>query len=202
MPTVTPSSRQLLPRDERRAQILRAAAQAFSFQGFAGTSVDEVAKQAGITKLIVYRHFDSKADLYRAVLGSVADRLAEEWIAVRLDPHAQIPGIRALLAVAREMPDGFRLMFLHAAREQEFSDYVDQFRQLQEALVDRDAVPASIPEGIGRTWVIRMVARYAISSVLEWLDLGDPDDDDLFLHMAAAGLHSMIDAFAGDLAAD
>ena len=77
-------------RSQRRAQILRAAAQAFSHDGFVATSVDEVAKQAGITKLIVYRHFDSKADLYRSILDEVTGRLVEEWVAAieRLDDPA------------------------------------------------------------------------------------------------------------------
>ena len=36
--------------------------------------MEEIAKNAGITRLIIYRHFDSKEDLYRSVL----DRAVEE----------------------------------------------------------------------------------------------------------------------------
>ena len=73
------TTRRLMQRDERQAQILRAAAAAFARTGFAATSMDDVAAEAGITRLIVYRHFDSKEDLYRAVLTKVTDRLGEEW---------------------------------------------------------------------------------------------------------------------------
>lgn len=198
MSTVTTAPRQLLRRDERRAQILRAAAQAFSRDGFAATSIDEVAKQAGITKLIVYRHFDSKSDLYRAVLSAATDRLAEEWVEVTADPHAVAPGIRAMLTVAREMPDGFRLLYLHAVREQEFAPYAEEFQALQEALVDRDVVPAAIPAGPRRSWAARIVVRYSVVSVIEWVELGDPDDDDGFHRRAAAGLRGMVAALAAD----
>src|SRR3954462_3631856 len=80
MPGVTETTtRRLMQRDERQAQILTAAAAAFARPGFAGTSMDDVAAEAGIPRLIVYRHFDSKEDLYRAVLTKVTERLGEEW---------------------------------------------------------------------------------------------------------------------------
>src|SRR4051812_50069115 len=74
-----PPPRRLLRRDERQAQLLSAAATAFAHAGFAGTSMEDVAATAGVTKLIVYRHFDSKDELYRAVLTQVATRLREEF---------------------------------------------------------------------------------------------------------------------------
>ena len=57
-----------LPREQRRQAILAGATQAFARAGFAATSMSDVASASGITQLIVYRHFESKADLYRAVL--------------------------------------------------------------------------------------------------------------------------------------
>jgi len=56
----TAPGRQLLSRADRQAQLLRAAATAFARAGFAATSMDDVAAEAGVTKLIVYRNFDSK----------------------------------------------------------------------------------------------------------------------------------------------
>jgi AcrR family transcriptional regulator len=60
--------RQLLDRAARREAIVRGAAAAFAEKGYAGTSMEDVAAAAGITKLIVYRHFSSKEELYDAVL--------------------------------------------------------------------------------------------------------------------------------------
>lgn len=190
MATATPS-RQLLRRDQRRAQILRAAAQAFSLDGFVATSVDEVAKQAGITKLIVYRHFDSKADLYRSILDEVTGRLVEEWVASTDDQHTRGAAIRTLLTVARELPDGFRLLFVHASREQEFAAYADGFREMQEAVAERVLEPLDVDPAY-RPWVTRMMVRYVVASVLEWIETGDAEHDEVFVHLATAGLQSMV----------
>ena len=73
------STTRLLPRAERAAAILQGAATAFAHSGYAATSMEDIAAASGITKLIVYRHFDSKEELYRSVLEGVAARLADEF---------------------------------------------------------------------------------------------------------------------------
>ena len=50
-----------LPRAARRAQLLEAAATAFLERGFDGTSMEDVAQEAGVSRLIVYRIFESKS---------------------------------------------------------------------------------------------------------------------------------------------
>ena len=112
-------ARQLLSRDARRAQLLRAAATAFAREGFAATSMEDVGAEAGVTKLIVYRHFTSKEALYRDVLTQVSERLHDEFLRGLALPDAERHGFmsRSILIVAREDPDGFRLLTTHAARE-------------------------------------------------------------------------------------
>jgi AcrR family transcriptional regulator len=61
-------SRQRLPVTERRALIVEAAGRLFGERGYDATRLDEVAAAAGVTKPVLYRHFDSKADLYLALL--------------------------------------------------------------------------------------------------------------------------------------
>ena len=78
-----------LPRSERREQIIRAAAGVFVGGGFEGTSVDDVARAAGVTRLIVYRIFESKEALYQAVLQSVIDTGLAPTV-VTFDPHPRI----------------------------------------------------------------------------------------------------------------
>jgi AcrR family transcriptional regulator len=191
MAPVITTQRQLLRRDQRRAQILRAAAQAFSRDGYVATSVEEVAKQAGITKLIVYRHFDSKAALYRAILDEVATRLGEVWGLDTDEGHPHGSAVRTLLTVARELPDGFRLLFVHAAREQEFREYAEGFRKIQEELADRVVAELVTDEPL-RTWTVRMTVRVVVASVLEWIDVGSPDDDEEFIERSTAGIRSLV----------
>jgi AcrR family transcriptional regulator len=68
--------RQRLPVAQRRALIVEAAGRLFGAKGFEATRLDEIASAAGVTKPIVYRHFDSKRGLYLALLDRHRDDLA------------------------------------------------------------------------------------------------------------------------------
>ena len=57
-----------LPAEKRRAQLIRAAEKLFRKRGYAGTSVDQIAKAARLTKGSIYFHFDSKKDLFFEVI--------------------------------------------------------------------------------------------------------------------------------------
>jgi AraC-like DNA-binding protein len=52
-------------RAERREQLLAAATRAFARGGFAATSLDDIAERAGISRVLLYRHFDPKTALPR-----------------------------------------------------------------------------------------------------------------------------------------
>ena len=61
-------------RGATRRSLLAAAAQVFAEQGFHGASLDQVARAAGFTKGAVYSNFDSKDDLFLALLEERADQ--------------------------------------------------------------------------------------------------------------------------------
>ena len=56
--------------EQKREQILLAAKELFCEQGFPNTSMDEVAKLAGVSKQTVYSHFGCKDDLFVASIES------------------------------------------------------------------------------------------------------------------------------------
>src|SRR5262245_48329072 len=112
-----------MPRAQRREQILDAATRAFARAGFSATGLDDIAAEAGVTHVILYRHFASKTDLYRAVLDRACARLADSVGAS--DSAYDDSSIPALVRAAAADPDGFRLLFCHAAREPEFRDVID-----------------------------------------------------------------------------
>jgi AcrR family transcriptional regulator len=64
-----------LPRALRREQILTAATEASARSGFAATGLEDIAAEAGITRVILYRHFDSKTDLLAAAESPAGFRL-------------------------------------------------------------------------------------------------------------------------------
>jgi AcrR family transcriptional regulator len=82
-----------VPRAVREAQLLELAEQLFGERGFLGTSLDELARRAGVTKPVVYEIFGSKDGLYRAVLMRNADELARivsEAVAAEATPENKL----------------------------------------------------------------------------------------------------------------
>ena len=66
-----------LSADARRAQILDVAIDVFGRSGYFGASMNDIAEAAGVTKPVLYQHFDSKSDLYSALLEEVGNRMLE-----------------------------------------------------------------------------------------------------------------------------
>src|SRR3989442_8903266 len=72
-----PSTRRRMRGPERRAQLLAVARRVFGRNGFHSASMDTVAKEAGVTKPILYDHFPSKKHLYVALLDGDLENLEE-----------------------------------------------------------------------------------------------------------------------------
>ena len=64
---------------ERKAAVLDCACGIFSGGSYRGTTTAEIARRAGVTEPILYRHFPSKRDLYLAVLEESWSRLRLLW---------------------------------------------------------------------------------------------------------------------------
>lgn len=163
-----------LPRAERREKILAAATEAFARSGFAATGLDDIASEAGVTRVILYRHFDSKTDLYQAVL----DRMG-----ARLNAHVEDPAdgfsaasIDGLLAVASESPAGFRLLFQHAVREPEFKEQIEKFRAYLTAAACQPVSALIVDKALAR-WAAQLAPAVAIEAITAWLDAGQPEPD-------------------------
>jgi AcrR family transcriptional regulator len=69
-------TRQRLPAGERRQAVLDTACRVFAVSSYRGATTAEIAREAGISEPILYRHFGSKRDLYLACLD-------EAWAALR-----------------------------------------------------------------------------------------------------------------------
>jgi AcrR family transcriptional regulator len=67
-----------VPRLERESQILQVASEIFGTDGYAATSIQTVAEQAGISKPLVYNYFGSKEGLFLACLDRAGTIVADE----------------------------------------------------------------------------------------------------------------------------
>ena len=77
-----PPVRKYVPTEERRRQILDAAAELFAHRGFAGTTTREIAAIVGTTETVLFRHFPTKDSLYAAILEHrVPEASVQRWLA-------------------------------------------------------------------------------------------------------------------------
>jgi AcrR family transcriptional regulator len=157
-------------RAERRAQVLDAATRAFARAGFAATGLDDIAVEAGVTRVILYRHFESKADLYRAVLERGGERLAAQVGTGNFSDES----ISALLRAAAADPDAFRLLFRYAAREPEFRDVADAVA-IAATQAARRQLGTKLPKGPWLDWAASLIPVVAIEAVIAWLNAGQPE---------------------------
>lgn len=68
-----------LPKAQRREQILVTARTLFAARGYSGATTSELAKAAGVTEPILYRHFTSKKELFIAVIDHAGQQTIEQW---------------------------------------------------------------------------------------------------------------------------
>lgn len=62
----------------KRQAILRGAKDIFLKNGFGGASMDAVAAQTGVSKMTLYRYFDSKEDLFAGVITQLCEKIVDE----------------------------------------------------------------------------------------------------------------------------
>lgn len=99
---------------QRREQLIVVAKALFAEKGFEGTSVEEIAARADVSKPVVYEHFGGKEGLYAVIV----DREVEALLSVLLGALASRAHPRqlveraalALLGYIEESPDGFRIL--------------------------------------------------------------------------------------------
>lgn len=113
-----------LPAPARREQILDVSVQVFAQRGFHATSMNDVADAAGVTKPVLYQHFDSKQDLYLALLDEAGTRLrnaVRKAVADATSGKQQTElGFKAYFRWVAEDHDAFLLLFgSRASRDEE-----------------------------------------------------------------------------------
>lgn len=123
-----------------RAAILTAAELLFLKKGVSHTSLEQIARQAGVTRGAVYWHFQNKAHLFNEMLNQV--RLPAEQIAEHIsqcDPNNPIIGLRHLCAealLAMGTDERKRRIFTILLRRCEFTDDLREAEERHEAFIN------------------------------------------------------------------
>src|SRR4029453_2764909 len=96
---------------QRREQLLEVGRKLFAEKGFEGTSVEEIAAKAGVSKPVVYEHFGGKEGLYAVVVDREIRRLLDMVTGSLTAGHPRElceQAAFALLDYIEEYTDGFR----------------------------------------------------------------------------------------------
>jgi AcrR family transcriptional regulator len=98
---------------ERRQQLLDVGRRLFAERGFEGTSIEEIAAQAGVSKPVVYEHFGGKEGLYAVVVDREVERLLTMVTTLLEGNHSKSKfeaAAAGLLRYIDENADGFRIL--------------------------------------------------------------------------------------------
>ncbi len=138
-----------LPAARRRRQLLNVALATFSAGGFHGTSMEDVAAAAGVTKPVLYQHFGSKRALYLELLDGVGGQLMDviAKAAAEADgPQSQVEaGFGAYFRFVEHHEPAFRLLFGGGSKRDE--GFAERVRLVEGAIAELIAtfITAELP---------------------------------------------------------
>ncbi|UVY83387.1 TetR/AcrR family transcriptional regulator [Brachybacterium sp. NBEC-018] len=150
-----------MPRRERRAQLLGIATEVFRARGYQGTSMDDIAAAAGVTKPVLYQHFTSKETLYTEVIDVLGASLLEVARSLRDVPGPPQARVEEGLRRFTEMVEVENTLRLFTGRGDVSEEIEQQVAGLLDALAlevagvliaYRDVTPAHA-RVIGRTMI-------------------------------------------------
>jgi AcrR family transcriptional regulator len=154
-----------LPAEQRRRQLLDVARDVFADRGFHATAMDDIAAVAGVTKPVLYQHFDNKRALFLELLDDVgAQLLAELSVATapELNGRERVEfGFQAYFRFVTANPAAFRLLFGASVRND------PDFAQRADAALHNAALAISTLIDLPVNEEHRLVLAHAIVGMAE-----------------------------------
>ncbi|MEQ4716665.1 TetR/AcrR family transcriptional regulator [Nonomuraea sp. B19D2] len=183
-----PRSRRRMSGSERREQLIRISRTLFAEKGFDGTSIEEIAATAQVSKPVVYEHFGGKEGVYAVVvdremqklLGMITEALAASHSLVKLERAAL-----ALLQYIEESSEGFRILVRdsHAASGTgTFASLISEIAsQVEDVLADEFAARGYDPK-LAPMYAQMLVGMVALTGQW-WLDVRKPGREEVAAHL-------------------
>lgn len=127
-----------LPAPRRKRQLLDVALERFAENGFHGTSMDDIAEAAGVTKPVLYQHFGSKRALFLELLDDVGGQLMQAIATATAragSPRRQVEaGFAAYATFVVQRESAFRLLF--GGGERRDDEFAEITRQVEDTIAD------------------------------------------------------------------
>ena len=160
--------------DERRRQLLELGAKLFARHSIGELSMARIAREAGISKALLYHYFPSKHDFFVATLEQAAEEVRR-----RTEPDPSLPPLEALrgsldafLAWVEENATAYRKLIESAGAVPEVGAMIDQVRQATalRILEGLGVDPAAVPKGrvAASAWL-----WFMDGAIVDWFDHRD-----------------------------
>ena len=170
---MTSPTRRRLTAEERRAGILDAALAVFSARGYHPSAIDDIAREAGISKALIYEHFESKQGLYADLLernaAELFERLGAAIGSVEVDSGdiRLATGLEAFFGFVEDRRDAWRILFRDTADPETapvLDRILEQVTGLVAALIAEDPGARAMTEDDADR-AIRLLAQMLVGSV-------------------------------------
>jgi AcrR family transcriptional regulator len=173
---------------ERRAQLLDVGRRLFAERGYEAASIEEIANRAGVSKPVVYEHFQGKEGLYAVVVDRETQRLLTRITEslVGDNPHVLLEqAANALRSYIEEEPDGFRILVRDSPVAQSsgtFASLIGDVATQVEYLLAAEFKARGYDTELAPLYSQALVGMVALVGQW-WLDARQPSRDQVAAHL-------------------
>jgi AcrR family transcriptional regulator len=174
---------------ERREQLLDVGRSLFAERGFDGTSVEEIAARAGVSKPVVYEHFGGKEGLYAVVVDREVQRLLDTFTNALTGDSPRVlleQATLGLLTYVEDQADGFRILVRESPVGLEkgggFATIISDIASQVEYILARQFKARGYETKLAPLYSQALVGMVALTGQW-WLDNRKPKRDEVAAHL-------------------
>ncbi len=173
---------------ERREQLLDVGRVLFAERGYDGTSVEEIAHKAGVSKPVVYEHFGGKEGLYAVVVDREMHRLLDMVTGALTGGHPRElleQAAFALLDYIEQHTDGFRILVRDSPVAQStgtFASLIGDIATQVEDILGHEFEQRGFDPGLAPLYAQALVGMVALTGQW-WLEVQHPGKAEVAAHL-------------------
>ncbi|GAA0978993.1 TetR/AcrR family transcriptional regulator [Streptomyces rhizosphaericus] len=181
---------------ERREQLLDIGRALFAERGFEGTSVEEIAAKAGVSKPVVYEHFGGKEGLYAVVVDREMRRMLDMVTTSLTAGHPRElceQATFALLDYIEEYTDGFRILVRDSPVAQStgtFASLISDIATQVEDILGLEFKARGFDPKLAPLYAQALVGMVALTGQW-WLDVRKPKKAEVAAHLVNLAWHGL-----------
>ncbi len=183
---------------ERRLQLVDIGRRLFAEKGFDGTSTEEIANRAGVSKPIVYEHFGGKEGLYAVVIDREMQRLLDlftDSLTAGTPRELLEQAALALLTYIEDQSDGFRILVRDspvASTGGTFSSLLNDIASQVEYIIAREFKARGFETKLAGLYSQALVGMVALTGQW-WLEARRPKRDEVAAHLVNLAWYGLSD---------